>query len=165
MGLPSPAFAGSSYTDGSISSGSGHRLIVAEEKHEDMTLPVTALYAALMGLMAIWLSVGVGRLRGKTNISLYDGGNKELAAAIRKHGNFTEYVPLILILMAVIEVNGGSTVVLHGCGLGLTVGRIVHPLGIDFDEMRKMARGIGAMLTMLVFLVLSIYSLYQFFAA
>ncbi len=41
----------------------------------------------------------------------------------------------------------------------------MHPLGIDYDEMRKVARGIGAMLTMLVSLVLSIYALYQFFAA
>jgi uncharacterized membrane protein YecN with MAPEG domain len=59
---------------------------------------ITALYAALQGLVMIGLLIPLGRLRSQTNVSLYDGGNPQLAAAIRRHANWTEYVPFALLL-------------------------------------------------------------------
>ena len=60
---------------------------------------VTMLYAGLLGLMAVAVAVPAGRLRGQTGVSIGDGGNAELLLAIRRHGNFAEWVPLALILI------------------------------------------------------------------
>ena len=124
---------------------------------------ITGLYAAIMGLLLLWLDAQVGRLRGQKQVSLYDGGDKELATAIRKQGNFTEHVPLVLVLMALVELNGAPTWLLNATGVALVVGRILHPLGLDYDKMANPMRAIGVLLTLLVILVLSGYGFYQYF--
>jgi len=124
---------------------------------------ITGLYAAIMGLLLLWLDTQVGRLRGQKQVSLYDGGDKELATAIRKQGNFTEHVPLVLVLMALVELNGAPTWLLNATGVALVVGRILHPLGLDYDKMANPMRAIGVLLTLLVILVLSGYGFYQYF--
>ena len=53
-------------------------------------LPITALYAALLAIIGIVLQQLVGQHRLRTQVSLYDGGDPQLAAAIRRHGNFAE---------------------------------------------------------------------------
>ncbi len=118
-----------------------------------MSVPVpaiTALYAALQGLVMVGLLIPLGRLRGKTNVSIYDGGNPELAAAIRRHANWTEYVPFALLLLLLLELNGASAGLLHGLGLTLLASRIVHPFGLDPVVMRRPLRAIGAAGTMIV---------------
>ena len=132
----------------------------------EMSAPIiTGFYAAVMGLLLLWLDVQVGRLRGQTGISLYDGGNKELATAIRKQGNFTEHVPMVLVLMALVELNGAPAWLLNASGVALVVGRILHPMGLDYEKMSNPLRGIGVMLTLLVILALSGYGLYQYFGS
>ncbi len=121
-----------------------------------MSVPITALYAALLTFVAIWLTFGVGSLRSRTRVSLYDGGNKQLAVAIRKHANFTEHVPLALILLALLELNGGSAGLLHGLGASLVLARVLHPFGLEYDEMRKPLRAVGALGTLLVSLIAAI---------
>jgi len=129
-----------------------------------MSAPViTGLYAAIMGLLLVWLDGQVGRLRGQKQVSLYDGGDKELATAIRKQGNFTEHVPLVLVLMALVELNGAPAWLLNSTGVALVVGRILHPLGLDYDKMANPMRAIGVLLTLLVILALSGYGFYQYF--
>ncbi len=60
---------------------------------------VTALYAAPLALLVTALSIHVTMLRAKTKISLLDGGNHQLTERIRRHGNFVENVPMVLLLM------------------------------------------------------------------
>ncbi len=113
-----------------------------------MLVPVTALYAALLGLIAIGLQALVGRERLRTGVSIYDGGDRLLAVAIRRHANFTEHVPLALILMAIIELNGASPTWLHALGIALVASRILHPVGLKYDDAQVPARGIGAVTTL-----------------
>jgi uncharacterized membrane protein YecN with MAPEG domain len=122
----------------------------------DIPVPISALYAALQALIAIGLVVPVGQLRGRTNLSLGSGGNPEMEAAIRRHQNWTEHVPIALLLIALLELNGGSAGLLHGLGATLLVARILHPIGIDAAEMRRPLRGIGALATLLVTLVAAV---------
>lgn len=121
-----------------------------------IAVPITAFYAGLLGLVYIVVGIPIGVLRARTGISLYDGGNKALAVAIRRHANFFEYVPLALLLIALLELNGASAGLLHGLGLALLIARILHPLGLDYDVMRKPLRGLGAVATQIVILVASI---------
>ena len=127
-----------------------------------MTLPVTALYAGIMAVFALVLSFGAGSYRGKSGISILHGEpvNWELAVRVRRHQNFLEYVPVILILMGLIEINGGSTTFLHSAGLLLVVARVAHAIGLKHDNMQHIGRFIGAGGTALIMLVSAGYTLW-----
>ena len=125
-------------------------------------LHVTALYAGLLGLMAIGLAFFVGSIRGSSGISIGDGGNPQLLLAMRRHGNFIEYVPLILILMGVLEINGVSSTPLHVMGASLVVFRILHALGLKADTIQSVPRAIGAGGTALILVVASVWSIITF---
>ena len=114
---------------------------------------VTSLYAGILGLICVVLAGMVGRARGQSGISLGDGGDKALLTAMRRHMNFVEYVPLILVMMALIELNGAPKTWLHGLGGVLVVARLIHPFSLDADNMMKVSRFIGAMSTMLVLVI------------
>ena len=120
---------------------------------------ITALYAGLLGLISIWLSFGVGSLRGKSGIPIGDGGNQELLLAMRKHGNFVEYAPIFLILLALLEVNDVSSTAIHVMGGAFVISRICHGLGLKADTMAGLGRLIGAGVTALLILVASIWSI------
>jgi uncharacterized protein len=122
----------------------------------ELHVPITAIYAALQALLAIGLVVPVGQLRAKANVSLGAGGNPQLETAIRRHANWTEHVPIALLLMALLELNGASAALLHGLGITLLVARVLHPLGLDPTTMRRPLRGIGAFATLIVTLVAAI---------
>jgi len=127
-------------------------------------VPITALYAGLLTLIAIFLGAAVGAMRGSTGISILHGDNLELATRIRRHANFTEAVPLALILLAALELNGASPGLLHGLGIALVVARIAHPLGLHHDNMRNPLRGIGAGGTILVSLIAALMLIWGFFS-
>ena len=59
-------------------------------------MPVFFVCAGLLGLLAVSLTVSVGRLRMQKKIYLGDGGDPEMLSAIRAHRNFMEYVPLCM---------------------------------------------------------------------
>jgi uncharacterized membrane protein YecN with MAPEG domain len=122
----------------------------------ELPVPITALYAALQAFVAIALVAPIGRLRGKYGVSIHAGGHPDLDTAIRRHANWTEHVPFALLLMGLLELNGGSPGLLHGLGIGLLVARVVHPLGLKPDDIRVPLRAVGAFLTLIVTLVAAI---------
>jgi uncharacterized membrane protein YecN with MAPEG domain len=124
---------------------------------------ITALYAGILGLISIGVSFAAGSLRGKLGVSIGDGGNKDLLLAMRRQANFVEYVPLALILIALLELNQVGGNVIHGLGLALVVGRIAHAVGIKADRMKTAGRFIGAVLTLLVTLTASIWLIATYF--
>lgn len=126
---------------------------------------ITALYAGLLALWSIALEVPIGRLRMATNVSLEAGGNKELTVAIRRHANFVEHVPLALILLALIELNGTSATLLHLLGSVLLLARVLHPFGLNYDQMRTPLRGLGSAGTLLVIALSSAMAIWEFFKA
>lgn len=91
-----------------------------------MSVPITTLYASLLGLLLIALAVPVIRLRRVNRIGVGDGGNQDLLRAIRVHGNAVEHVPIALILMLVYELNQGSPAVLHAYGGLFFLARALH---------------------------------------
>jgi hypothetical protein len=114
-----------------------------------MLVPITALYAVILGVIAAALIGPIGPLRLKKQISVLDGGDAELLIAMRRHGNFTEHVPLALILMMIVELNGASGTLLHGVGIVLVLARIAHPLGLKVDDLTAKLRLVGAVGTLL----------------
>ena len=124
---------------------------------------ITALYAGLLGLMSVGIAVAVGRARGATGVSIGDGGNLEVIAAMRRHANFVEFVPLTLILIGLLELNGVGSTALHALGGGLVVARLSHAIGFRADESMQTFRSIGAGGTVLIVVVSSIWAITTFF--
>jgi len=121
-------------------------------------MPITtALYAGLLGLIAFGVAFPAGRLRGRLNVPVGDGGNPELLCAMRRHANFVEWVPLALILIALLELNGVSTTVIHVLGAVLVVSRIAHAVGLRPDTIKSVPRLLGATGTVLVTVVASVW--------
>lgn len=127
-----------------------------------MQLPITALFAGLLAIFALVLSARAGSYRGKTGVSILYGDpvNWELAQRVRAHQNFLEYVPIVLILMGVSELNGASTTALYAIGTLLIVARIAHAVGLRHDNMAHIGRLIGAGGTALITLVTAIYAIW-----
>ena len=95
-----------------------------------MTPGITALYAIVLAVLMIALSTHVTMLRASTGISINDGGNSELALRMRRHGNFVENVPMIVLLMLLAELLGSGALWLHAAGLLLLLGRVMHAVGL-----------------------------------
>jgi uncharacterized membrane protein YecN with MAPEG domain len=130
-----------------------------------MLVPVTALYTGVLALISVVLAIQVGMIRVRKGISILHGDDMELAQVIRRHANFTETVPLVLILLAAIELNGGSKLLLHTLGSVLVVSRMVHPVGLVHDNLRNPLRLVGAGATTLVTLAAAAVAIVQFYAA
>ena len=130
-----------------------------------MTLQITALYAALIGVWAVVLSNYVSINRGKHKIFHGDGGQPEMAAIIRRHGNLMENVPLALILMGLAEVSGLTAGWMHGLGGVLIVSRLIHPFGISVSNPNSSLRIAGAVGTHIVTLGASLYILWTVISA
>lgn len=126
------------------------------------TLSLTGFYASLLGILYIGLAINVIRLRKKFKIGIGDGENKLLAKAMRVHGNFSEYVPVALILLACYELNNASTLMLHILGAALVVGRVLHVIGLSKTIGVSSQRQIGMLSTFFVILILSIENIRHF---
>ena len=124
---------------------------------------ITALYAGLLGLMSVAIAVAVGRVRASTGISVGDGGNLELIAAMRRHANFIEFVPLALILIGLLELDGVGSTAIHALGAGLVFARVCHAVGFRTDDSLKALRPIGAIGSTLVLVISSIWAVTIFF--
>jgi len=96
-----------------------------------MSVPVTGLYAGLLSVILAVLTVRVTRRRRAKKIGILDRGDQEMIQAIRVHGNFTEYVPAILILMAALELNGVPYYVIHAMGGMALLSRVSHAVGLS----------------------------------
>ncbi len=87
---------------------------------------ITPLYAALAAVILIVLSLRVIGARRSRRVAIGDGADEDLARRIRAHGNFTEYTPLALLLILLLELGGAPAWQLHALGAALILGRIVH---------------------------------------
>ena len=115
-------------------------------------LSVTPLYAALLGLLFIPITVRAGFYRGKAKIFIGDGGDPELLRRIRGQGNFIETVPIALILLVVMELAGAGGNWLNALGGLLVLGRICHYIAIT-ELGPGFLRPVGMVGTLSVYLV------------
>lgn len=108
-----------------------------------MTPVLTGRYAIPLVVVMIGLSTHVTLLRASTGISIMDGGNTQLAERIRRHGNFVENVPIIVLLMAIAELLGSTAVGMHTAGALLLVGRALHAAGVYHGNPKALPRILG----------------------
>jgi len=126
-----------------------------------MSFLYTALYSAILALIFIGLSLYVVKMRWKFQVGLGDGGNKEMMKAVRIHANFSEYIPLALLLMAFLESLIQTSALIHVFGVTLIIGRILHLLGLKKSIGTSQGRFIGMGITFVVIVVLALMLMFK----
>jgi uncharacterized protein len=121
--------------------------------------PITSLYALPLIVIFLALWMNVTSTRSKMNQSIGDGGSVDLHERIRKHGNFVEWVPMVMILMLLAEARGTGVMWLHIAGALLTIGRVLHAFGLKADaplHPLRIAGNSGALIaTVVLFIALA----------
>ena len=68
-------------------------------------------------------------------------------------------MPIALILIGILEVNGVSGTAVHALGAALVLARVLHPIGIKTPTESTLPRTLGAMMTALIVLIASIWAI------
>jgi len=127
-----------------------------------MVFNVMPLYAGLLGLLFVIFTLRVAFYRVKNKVSLGDAGDKELLKRIRGQANFTETVPIALILLLLMEACGATDVWLHSLGTVLVLGRLSHYLQLTGKLKSLLFRMGGMLATLISVLVASLWLLIHF---
>lgn len=115
------------------------------------TLPVTAALAAAAAVGLVALSLPVALRRGKLKLSAGDGGDAAFNSLIRAQANFTEYTPIGLIVVGLLEMCGFHGLALWSVAGLLAAGRLSHAIGMIGGIIP--ARAAGAIMTFLSLLL------------
>jgi hypothetical protein len=130
-----------------------------------ITGPVSFLYAGLLGLLLIALSVRVVMARRRYKVRLGTGTDDGMQQAVRVQANFTEYVPFAVLLLVFAEISGLPSTVVHGAGVLLLVSRVLHAWGLSQSPGTTFGRFYGTAGTWIAILGLSFWLLYATTAA
>lgn len=124
---------------------------------------ISSFYAAILALLIVWLSLQVIKLRRAKKVRLGDGGEPELQIAIRAQGNAIEYVPISLILLVLLELNGAHATLVHSGGIAVLAGRLLHARGLLTESLHYRVLGMKVTIFSLIGLALSniAYALYN----
>src|SRR5262249_31046887 len=121
-----------------------------------LRLEYASLYAGVNIIILLVVAALVITQRRRHKISLGDGGNEHLIRAMRAHANASEYIPTGLIGIALLALADGSVAplwLLQAAGLALTLGRILHPIGMHTGQM--IWRSTGMQLTFLSYVLMA----------
>ena len=134
------------------------------------SIPITSIFASIFTIFYLFLSFRVGYLRGSPVMKLIFKMDKKISDLklqrnVRAHGNFSEYVPLFLILLMLIETQGevSFNFLLIICIL-FSYGRLAHAICFSFYDYNPFLRISGMICTyfsLLVFAIILFISLFK----
>jgi uncharacterized membrane protein YecN with MAPEG domain len=122
-----------------------------------MILPITLCAVAAAAVINIWLSVRIGQLRQAYKVSVGDGGIEPLQRRMRAQLNFVENTPVVLVMIAAIELARLGNVWLTGAAGIYMLGRVAHGFGMDGGKLGA-GRMVGTLVTMLTQLGLAVWA-------
>ena len=120
---------------------------------------MTSIIASVLTIIFVRLSFAVIRLRRKNKVGLGSGGHEELERAIRAQGNFAEYVPFGIMLIACLEINGAPWWLVAVPGITLIAGRLIHARGINMPPPDFSQRVLGMKFTFNTLIALVVLNL------
>ncbi|MFK7754259.1 MAG: MAPEG family protein [Sedimentitalea sp.] len=118
-----------------------------------MTVTVTPLFAALITVIFLVLSVRVIRYRRGNRISMGDAGDNSLLKRMRAQANCAEYAPMGLVLLLLVELSGAPAIALYLLGAMLFLGRLAHAIGFSASPPVMLLRVTGMVLTISMFVL------------
>ena len=130
-----------------------------------ISVPLTSTFAALFALFYLFLSFRIGYLRGSPVMKLIFKMDEEIPPTklernVRAHGNFSEYVPLFLVLLLIMEMSGkASTQYLLIVSLIFSLGRLSHAICFAFFDFNPFLRISGMISTYLGLAIFSVHLL------
>lgn len=112
-------------------------------------------YAALNALIMLILGMLVTRARVKTQTDIGDAGKPEMAGPLRAHANNTEWTPMALLMIWALTLPtfGASIWIIHAIGGSLTLGRILHAIGLSRSTGPSPLRFAGSVLTWIAYVI------------
>ncbi|MEZ6932574.1 MAPEG family protein [Aeromonas sp. S16(2024)] len=116
-------------------------------------MTILPVYAALLALLFVLLSVRTIRTRHSRGVALGHGEDPAMLRAMRVHANFAEYVPLALLLIYFVEASSQTPWLVHLLGASLLCGRLCHAFGMSRTPENLRYRMVGMGLTFSVILV------------
>ena len=120
---------------------------------------ITLMYAGFCALLVVFLAVRVVQWRFRHKIGLGDGGDRELLKRVRAHANAIENMPLALILLGGMELNGYPNALIHGFGAVLLVSRAAHAWGLSHSSGTSRGRFLGSLFTWLLLVVMAVFAI------
>ncbi len=126
---------------------------------------ITVLYASLLSIVFVVLSIRTIRLRRVLKIGVGDAGNAKMLRAMRVHSNFAEYTPFALLMIFLVEQKQGHFIFVHLLGFGLVLGRVLHAAGLSQENENFKFRVTGMALTFSVLISCATYLLYCYTAS
>lgn len=123
---------------------------------------ITLLYAGLCTLLVLFLAGRVIAGRRAMKVGMGDGGHHELQRRIRVHANAIEYLPLALLLLGGMELNGYPDPVIHAFGATLLVSRLLHAWGLSRHSGISQGRFIGTLVTLLLMVSMAVMAVAGF---
>ena len=124
---------------------------------------ITMLYAGLCTILVVFLAVRVARWRLKHRIGIGDGGDAQLLMRVRAHANSVENLPLALLLLGGMELNGYPMPMIHAFGATLLVSRLGHAWGLSHSSGSSRGRVLGSTFTWLLMLVMAAFAIAGYF--
>jgi uncharacterized protein len=121
---------------------------------------ILPIYAALLAILFVVLSIRAIRQRRSLKINLGDAGNKDMQRAMRVHANFAEYVPLCLLMIYLVEQSGVYAWFVHMLGMALLVARLSHAYGVSQQRENFAFRVTGMTLTFIVLITCAAHLLW-----
>lgn len=109
---------------------------------------IIPIYAALFGLLFVGLSVRTLLIRRRKGIAIGTADDEQMVRAMRVHSSFAEYVPLALILIYLLEIQGASAFAIHALCVALLLGRSIHAYGVSQTNENFRFRVAGMFLTL-----------------
>lgn len=123
---------------------------------------ITLLYAGLCTLLVLILAGRVMARRLSHKIGIGDGGDHEMIKRVRAHANAVEYLPLALLLLGGMELNGYPNAVIHAFGATLFVSRVLHAWGLSRSSSASPGRFVGIAFTLLLMVAMSLFAIAGF---
>ncbi len=120
---------------------------------------ITMLYAGLCTILVVLLALRVVQWRFRHKIGLGDGGDKQLLMRVRAHANAVENMPLALLLLGGMELNGYNPALIHSFGGVLFASRLAHAWGLSHSSGTSRGRLMGSLFTWLLMLTMALFAI------
>lgn len=108
---------------------------------------ITAWYTGLTLILLLVLALRVALYRLRHRIGVGVAEDRVLERRVRAHGNLSENAPLALLGLALLELLGAGTLLLHGLGVSFVLGRVLHAWGLSMNAGTSWQRLSGTLLT------------------
>lgn len=125
---------------------------------------MVGLYISLNLILNLLLAYRVSAVRQKLNIMTGTGDQDPLYKSSRAHTVNAEYTPIGLIGLLGLFILTASVWVIHAAGIALTLGRLLHALGLLRSSEATAPRLWGTLLTWIGQLIAALGCLYYIFA-